>query len=865
MVGMAEDDRGRFGNGPALRFAGYRLRRTLRSRVGGYLTTVLLIGLIGGIAMGAVAGARRTQSAFSTYLTASQASDMSANLLFPAGASLGANLYSPKVTAQLEHLPHVRAVSAFLNSFVAPLGRNGRPALPGPLLTNEVATVVVENGEYFTTDRMVADEGRAPDPRRVDEVAITAEAAHLLGWRVGETIPMGAYGFDQVGSVADPSQFGPPRFTIDAKVTGVVAFSSNVVDDQVDRLPTFVLFTPAFSQKMVSIGGAGFATYSLRLDHGARDVPSVEREIIAAVPPGTVYSFHVTSVTVGQVERATKPVSIALGAFGALAGLAALLIAGQALSRVIRRDAPDLTALRAIGASPKMIVADVLLGTLGAVVLGALVAMAVCVALSPIAPLGTVRDVDPSPGLSFDWTVLGIGFGLFVVGLAGFTLVLVLITTRARTGADTASMSPSTSRVVASAVRLGLPPAPVSGIRYAVERGRGRDAVPVASALGGAVVAIAVIATTLTFGSGLATLVSRPALYGWNWDDIISVPGGGKVPPYTQNLLNHDPDVAAWTGFSFGQAQIDRETVPIMILPRGAKVVPPVIAGDRVIGAHDIDLGGNTLAQLHKHVGDTVVVTYGSPKNAPIYVPPTTLRIVGTATLPALGNPDVLHPSMGFGAVISEGIEPAAMVAAQQSPDPNQNGPDVVAIRFRSGVNRAGALLSLQHIASASTQHIAQDPNAGGTFEVLPVQQPAEIVNYRTMGSTPAILAASVAAGAVVALGLTLVASVRRRRRDLALLKTLGFAQRQMAAVVAWQASVAALVGVVVGLPLGVAVGRGLWDLFAHAIYVVPSPSVPFVELALVAIGALVLANAVSYWPGRLAARTKTAFLLRSE
>ena len=49
-----------------------------------------------------------------------------------------------------------------------------------------------------------------------------------------------------------------------------------------------------------------------------------------------------------------------------------------------------------------------------------------------------------------------------------------------------------------------------------------------------------------------------------------------------------------------------------------------------------------------------------------------------------------------------------------------------------------------------------------------------------------------------MALGLILIASVRRRRHDLALLKTLGFTQRQLASVLAWQASVAAVIGFIV-------------------------------------------------------------------
>jgi ABC-type lipoprotein release transport system permease subunit len=108
-------------------------------------------------------------------------------------------------------------------------------------------------------------------------------------------------------------------------------------------------------------------------------------------------------------------------------------------------------------------------------------------------------------------------------------------------------------------------------------------------------------------------------------------------------------------------------------------------------------------------------------------------------------------------------------------------------------------------------------------------------------------------------------ASVRRRRRDLALLKTLGFTQRQLMAAVAWQASVAAVIGIVIGVPLGIVVGRWLWSLFAREIYAVPQPSVPAVSVVLVALGALVVANVVAAWPGRVAARTPTALLLRAD
>ena len=148
---------------------------------------------------------------------------------------------------------------------------------------------------------------------------------------------------------------------------------------------------------------------------------------------------------------------------------------------------------------------------------------------------------------------------------------------------------------------------------------------------------------------------------------------------------------------------------------------------------------------------------------------------------------------------------------------------------------------------------------------VLPVQRLAEIINYGSLGNTPMLLGAALAARAVSALAITLVTSVRRRRRDLAILKTLGFTGNQLAIAVAVQAGVAAVIGCAIGIPAGIALGRVLWDLFADEISAVPYPTVPtgaVVAIGLIAVGLGVL---VAMVPGRIAARTTTSHLLRVE
>ena len=127
------------------------------------------------------------------------------------------------------------------------------------------------------------------------------------------------------------------------------------------------------------------------------------------------------------------------------------------------------------------------------------------------------------------------------------------------------------------------------------------------------------------------------------------------------------------------------------------------------------------------------------------------------------------------------------------------------------------------------------------------------------------MLAAALAVGAISSLWLALMASVRHRRKDLALLKTLGFTRRQLAATVAWQATVTVIVGTMAGIPLGIGLGRFLWDLFARQIDVVPEPIVPVPTVAVVIAGALLIANLLALLPGRAAGRTPAAALLRSE
>ena len=851
----------------AVRVARYRFRVTLRRRVGGYLAIALLIGFVGGIALGSLAAARRTQSSFSTFLASTNPSDLDVSP-FIYSDDPNANSYSPSFTDAVAHLPNVQQVRTWIGLNAAPLHPDGTANLDGATQLIPIGSV---DGLYFTQDRATAVEGRMADPTRADEYVTTAAAADLLHFHVGQVTPIGFYGNDAWGQLITGASGGAPLFQKNMTLVGIIVINNSVVQDDVDRFPTFALFTPALTQQVLSASGtAGCCSYGsyygLQLAPRA-DTSAVEQAFVSLLPASAVSNFHVTSRVVGRVDRAVKPEAIALGVFGAIAGIAAFFIAIQAISRHLRAGADDLEVLRSLGAGPAATSGDGLIGLLGAVVIGSFLAVIVAVALSPLSPVGPVRAVYPTSGIVFDWAVLGIGLVVLIGGLGATATALAYRGAPHRVARKSQLRATRNSSVVRTAASAGLSASGVVGIRLALERGRGRTAVPVRTALLGSGLAVATLVATLTFGNSLQTLVSHPALYGWNWTYVLNT-ASGIVPPHARDLLAQDPSVAAWTGVGDIDMNIEGHDVPGLESEANAALSPPILSGHAVAADNQIVLGSDTIAQLHKHLGDTVTVTVGSPAAAPFYIPPTPLVIVGTTTLPAIGYPDLIseHSSMGTGAVVSSGIEPAALKQANTNPDPELNGPLRVLVRLRDSVTPDEGRADMQRIADAANAELKADPNGPGVdgVFVLGVQRPAEIVNYRSMGATPALLAGGLVLGAVAALALTLAASVRRRRRDLALLKTLGFTRRQLAAAVAWQASVAALVGVAAGLPAGVALGRWLWILFARQIDAVPRPTVPVMSLLLVAVGALVLANLVAALPGRSAARTPTAQVLRA-
>ena len=801
----------------------------------------LVCGLLGTVALGALAGARRTDTAYGRYLASINASDVYVNVPGPSLAAV----------RQIERLPGVLSAAAELGLAASPVVR-GR--VDDSFTTDAVAGSL--DGEYFRQDRVTVVAGRLPRLDATDEIALTPGLARLFGTGVGGRVTYQFTRMDLRTGTEAPA--GYSTFTVTA-----IADAPLVLVDQFDNVNS-ALLPPAATDRYLD-GEFAFGWVGLRLRGGTAGIPALQRELAgpedtmdraAGLPAGTI-AFNIRRLDIlhSQVQQAIEPQAVALAIFGGLAALALLVLTGQGLAQILNETSAGVPAFRAAGATRAQTALAVSLDGVITVVGGTALAVAGAVAVSPLAPVGPVRAFDPARGFQADPLVLAGGAAVLAVLLLG--VLAALAWRSARPEASTPVSRPSSAARAVAAV--GLPVTAVVGIRAALERGGGGRRAPVLATLTGSAVAVLAVVLAAVFGASLNGLVTHPVRYGWNWTLLMDTEGGyGSWPPaQIDKLVSGQPGVTGWSTFAFTQVRIDNTEVPVVGLTRyQGSVQPPTTSGHPVSGAGQIELGTATLRALGKHVGDTVTAGTGRFRR--------TLRIVGTVTLPSIGLAVADHVSLGRGAMLDDstllalqGLSPQVTTEEEQQDSVSDPAfPSAVAIDLAPGTDAAPL------VARIADANPGGDP--GGTYR-QPRVLGAAIVNAAQMGGQPLALALALAAAAVLSLAVALLASVRQRRRQLALLKALGLTRRQLRGVVSWQASVILLVAAVVGVPLGVAAGRWAWTSFAVSLGVVPVTVIPVLALLAGLIGLLVAGNLLAAVPASVAARTRPGVLLRAE
>jgi len=493
---------------------------------------------------------------------------------------------------------------------------------------------------------------------------------------------------------------------------------------------------------------------------------------------------------------------------------------------------------------------------------GAAVAVAVAVAASPLMPIGPARLAEPHPGVEVNLAILAAGFAtVALLPLAVLIPAAWRAASRAQgpLGVAEPDAPARASRLGPALGRVGSVTGSV-GVRMAFEPGHGRTAVPVRSALVGTTVAIAAVVAAVVFGTSLIALVNTPHRYGQNWIQDLDLSFAGVTASFGAKVLSAEPAISAYAAGDYGQLSVDGHLVAaIGISPVRGQGYFTLLAGHSPAGPDQIVLGAQTLRAVHRQLGQTVRVVANQVAVATSGpAPRRTMRIVGVAVFPEFGRGTFAATDLGTGAAVSTSMlsEPFAPAHCGAS----STCYNFFLLRYRPGTDLAAAASRLT--AAVIKAGCVPGP---GSCAVATDQRPSEIRNDASIRDTPLVLGGVLALLAVATLAHVLLTGVRRRRRDLAVLKTLGLRRSQVIGVVSWQASALAAAALLVGLPLGVLAGRWAWALFAGSAGVSAQADVP-VPLVLLAIPVvLLLANLIAAGPGWTAARIRPALTLRSE
>jgi hypothetical protein len=799
------------------------LRLDLPRRWRSLVVLALLVALSSGVVLTAVAGARRGETAFDRLWART----------LPATVTVLPN--QPGFDwAKVQALPGVTAMSLFAVYYGAAVD-----GIPDANLDFPPANAAL----FRTVEHPVILAGRAANPSRADEVVASPHFMSAYHLRIGDMVTLHLSSPAQAAAGFDATEGGTPAGPrVPVRIVGVgrTPFFLDGPGDTGGLMMTYALFT----QYRVDIMGTNTSdsrTYInglIRLAGGEAAIPTFRAELAKATGRSDIDVWDNYGQFGGPIRKVGDYESACLLAFGVAALLAALVLVGQAVARYASTALTELLVLRAVGLTRWQAAASAALAPCLAATAGATLGVAAAIVASDWMPIGVASLSEPNPGISADWLVLAVGWAAAVL------LVVAGSAAIAWTGLRAGSPAPARRSVtVAAGVRAGLPVPAIVGARFALEAGRGRAAVPVRPAIAGAIAGVLGVLAALTFSAGISDAVANPARFGQTWQlEALFGQDGQAIAPAgaVARAAAADHDVSGYLDVRIGGAQSGQVSIEsFTYAPVDGKRVPVVMTAGRMPASPgEIALAPTTARSLHAGVGSTVRLSGGSAARA--------LTVSGIAFVPT--GP---HNDYDQGAWLTPGGYDRLFAGAHYA-----FKFEAAAVSLRPGANAAAVAPRLDAAVAAAThtQGVEFYPPTG-----LPVQ---ELEDVSVLPLALGVFLAILAAGAV---GHALVIAVRRRRTELAVLRTLGLTGPQSRLVVVTQASVLAVIGLALGIPLGLAVGRAVWRLVADFTPLAYHSPLAVLPLVLIAPVTLLAANLLAIWPGHRAARLRPARILRGE
>ena len=425
-----------------------------------------------------------------------------------------------------------------------------------------------------SADRVKVLQGQMFGPRAPGQAVIDPQLASQQHLRPGGTLHLLGIP-DTPDGLPELAKAIPLAF----RVTAIAVFDTEIVPANPTSAEPSVLLSPPFNATR-----AAQAIYNYGNEAGVRLRPGASMTAFLRTASALAKRYPATG---GQIivfsdsdqmmatERAIRPQAVALAIFAVLAGLIGLAVIGQLLARQLVMDSAEFPILRVLGMT-RASLAALSLARLAVVTLaGAVIAVGVAIAASPLMPIGPARLAEPAPGVEVNLAVLGVGLAVIVVlPLAVLVPSAWRAAGRARgpLGVAEPAGSARSSRVGAALGRAGSVAGSI-GVRMAFEAGRGRTAVPVRSALAGTIVAVAAVVAAAVFGTSLIALIGTPHQYGQNWNQEFDLEFGAISPTLSAKLLSKDPSISEYAAGNYGEVTVGGTIVAAIESTRSAAAV----------------------------------------------------------------------------------------------------------------------------------------------------------------------------------------------------------------------------------------------------------------------------------------------------
>jgi hypothetical protein len=799
------------------------LRLDSRRRWRSLIVVGLLVALATMTVLGAVAGARRGQTAVSRLWA----------LTLPATITVLPN--QPGFDwARIRALPEVAALTTF--------GVSGFAVDGYPLADQEAGYPFADRQAMQTIERPVVLQGRVSDPSRVDEVVVTPKFLVGYGKGVGDTLTLGLPSPEQVGRGYDPADGVPARGPrVRVRIVGVIR--SFLFSDPIGSIGE-VFPSPAlvahYRANFIGRHGTTYTSALVRLRGGGGALPAFRADLARVTGRSDIDIGNNVVDFGGPARRVLSVEAACLLAFGVAALVAALFLVGQSVARYVSSTMTDLQLLRATGLTPRQAIASASAGPFLAALAGTTLGVAGAIAASRWMPIGAASLFEPHPGIDADWLVLGIGWAAApLTVLAGSAAAAA-----AALAAGQARLAPRSSALALALARAGMPVSVVVGVRFALEPGRGRSSVPVRPALAGAIVGVLGVVAAFTFSAGVSDAAANPARFGQTnqLERFLGLNGRDFAPAGPElRAVARDHDVTGLNDARVAVAYSGGTSITTYTYhPVGGKRLPVVLTAGRMPKASDeIVLASATAQQLHAAPGSAVQLAGVSA--------PQAVTVTGIGFVP-----EGSHNGYATGAWVTPGGYDRIFHGARYS----------FKFHISEVTLRAGA--DVQVVASRLNREAAR--TAGGQAPPFtPPMPPDEVQELKDVAVLPTALSVFLVLLALGAVGHALATAVRRRRDELAVLRALGMTRLQARTVVLTQASVLALVGLAFGVPLGLVLGRSLWRAVAASTPLAYHPPIAVWALLWITPAVLLAANLLAAWPGHRAARLRSGQILRAE